>query len=74
MEKTEIRQQILSALDHLNQRQQERLLAFIKSLIERKSKSKPDIIKMSGTIEKDYLNLMEKAIEEDCEKINSDEW
>lgn len=74
MEKTEIRQQILSALDHLNKRQQESLLAFIKSLIEKKSNNKPDILKMSGKIEKDDLKLMEKAIQEDCEKINPDEW
>ena len=74
MEKTEIRQQILSALDQLNKRQQESLLAFIKSLIKKKSNNKPDILKMSGKIEKDDLKLMEKAIQEDCEKINPDEW
>ncbi len=74
MEKAEIRQQILSALDQLNKRQQESLLAFIKSLIEKKSNNKPDILKMSGKIEKDDLKLMEKAIQEDCEKINPDEW
>lgn len=74
MEKAEIRQQILSALDQLNKRQQESLLAFIKSLIEKESNNKPDILKMSGKIEKDDLKLMEKAIQEDCEKINPDEW
>ena len=73
MEKTEIRQQILSALDHLNKLQQESLLVFIMSLIK-KSNNKPDILKMSGKIEKDDLQLMEKAIQEDCEKINPDEW
>lgn len=74
MEKTKIRQQILSALDQLNKRQQESLLAFIKSLIEKKPNNKPDILKMSGKIEKDDLKLMKKAIQEDCEKINPDEW
>lgn len=74
MEKTEFRQQILSALDQLNKRQQESLLAFIKSLIEKKSNNKPDILKMSGKIEKEDLKLLEKAIQEDCEKINPDEW
>ena len=74
MENTVFKQQILSALDKLNKRQQESLLAFIKSLIEKKPDNKPDILKMSGKIEKDDLKLMEKAIQEDCEKTNPDEW
>lgn len=75
MEKAEIRHQILSALDHLSKNQQERLLAFIKSLIYKKTKSKkPDILSLAGTIDKHDLKLMEEAIQEDCEKINPHEW
>ncbi len=74
MEKIEIRSQILDTLNDMTLHQQERLLEFIRSFVKTKRKAKPNILKLIGTISKEDLKKMEKSIEDDCEKINSDDW
>ena len=68
MEKLEVRTQILDTLSNLTRIQQTKLLDFIKSLIQTEKNTKPGILKLAGSINKEDLKLMEKTIEEDCEK------
>lgn len=74
MEKLEVRTQIMDMLSNLTRLQQTKLLDFIRSLIQTEKKTKSGILKLAGSIDKEDLKLMEKTIEEDCEKINMDEW
>ncbi|MEX0812226.1 MAG: hypothetical protein WD048_08410 [Chitinophagales bacterium] len=74
MEKLEIRQEILSALDQLSKKQLKHLLIFIKSLLYRKADKEHGIMRLAGTIDKEDLKLMEAAIEDGCEQIDSNEW
>ena len=72
MGKVELKQEILSVLDHLSKDQQERLLVFIRSLLA-KSSGKTALLELAGTIDTDDIKRMEDAIA-DCEKIDPDEW
>ncbi len=69
-----IEAEILKNLSQLELENQNKVLRFIKSLL---GISKPDntrLLTFAGTIEKGDLALMEKAIEEGCEKIDQNEW
>lgn len=61
MGKVELKQEILSVLDHLSKDQQERLLAFIKSLLAKDS-GKTAFLALAGTIDSDDIERMEEAI------------
>jgi hypothetical protein len=65
--------EIINQLEKLNTEQQKKVLDFVKALSNKKVSGK-ELLKFSGTIEKNDLDLMSKAIEEDCENINIDEW
>lgn len=69
-----IEAEILKNLGQLELENQNKVLRYIKSLL---GISKPDnsrLLTIAGTIDKDDLALMEKAIEEGCEKIDQNEW
>jgi hypothetical protein len=53
--------------------QQIKLLEFVESMISAKT-NKGDLLKFAGAIEKSELDLMQAAIEEGCEKTDSNEW
>ena len=55
---------------------QEKVLVLLGSHIERAPKGSPgkDLLRFSGMIEKEDLDIMERAIEEECERIDSGEW
>ena len=64
--------QILDTIKKLNKTQQYKLLEFIETLDANK---KPDnLLKLAGSIKKNDLIKMQKAIETDCEGINSNDW
>ncbi len=63
----------------LNEQQQTKLLEFIQSLIIDQQPKSPEnkkekLLKFAGSIDKSDLKLMEEAINNDCEKIEKDEW
>lgn len=66
---------IVDALDDLALEQQREVLAFARSL-----KSQPtgvsgsSLVKFAGNIPATDLTQMQAAIEEDCERIDPDEW
>lgn len=53
--------------------QQIKLLEFVESMISEK-RNNGDLLKFAGIIEKTELDLMQAAIQEGCEKIDSGEW
>lgn len=61
------------SLGQLSPYQQIKLLEFVESMISAKT-NKGDLLKFVGAIEKSELDLMQAAIEEGCEKIDSNEW
>ena len=74
MKRLEIHNEIVTMLSYLNKAQQIKLLAFVKSLVKTKKRGKRGLLKLAGSIDKKDLELMKKAIEEDCETINQNEW
>ncbi len=49
------------------------MLDFVKSLIPTGVKGK-NLLRFEGAIPADDLQLMSKAIEENCEKVDTSEW
>ncbi len=74
MENIELRNRILANLDNLSRQQQEKLYEFIKSMITKRKEPLPKILKLAGSINNSDLMIMQKAIDEDCEKINPNDW
>ena len=71
-----IEKSINSYLKNLNIDEQKKILEFARTLSSSKligSRGK-DLISFASTIEKNDLDLMQKAIETGCEKVNEDEW
>lgn len=70
-----IRDEIIKSLSVLPYEKQKRVLKFILSLTELDQQTKGnDLIRFAGTIEKDDLKIMEREIEESCERIELGEW
>lgn len=74
MKAIQIHDDIIAVINKLNMIQQIKLLDFVKSMATIKSKKKNNLVKLAGSINKNELKKMKKAIEEDCEKINNHEW
>jgi len=73
MQIQEISKNFERSLGQLSPYQQIKLLEFVESMISAK-KNKGDLLKFAGAIEKSELDLMQAAIEDGCEKIDSHEW
>jgi hypothetical protein len=65
---------ILHEVESLTDAQQRRVLAYIRELQAGPARSGAALIELAGTIPLHDLNLMEKAIEEECERIDLDGW
>lgn len=80
MEKTipnqQIRQEIINILKTLSREQHKQVLDFTLKLSANQSKQYPGehLLKLVGTISKDDLEIMKKAIEEGCEQVDESEW
>ena len=70
----EIKKEILKTINVLNKEQQLKLLGFVDSLINKKSKLETNILQFAGCISKEDLRLMQEAINKDCENIDYNEW
>jgi hypothetical protein len=71
-----IKQEIIDQLDKLPIELQKRVLDFTHTLVRSIPRGTPgkDIIRFAGMIDEEDLNIMEKAIEEGCERIDESEW
>jgi len=71
-----IKTEIVKELDHLPYDLQQRVLDFTRALTLSQPKGVPgqQLRDFTGAIARDDLEAMTRAIEEGCERINSDEW
>lgn len=73
MTTTFIKDNLIAQIDKLPYDLQLRVLDFVKTLIPKGVEGK-SLLRFEGTISADDLNLMSKAIEESCEKVDISEW
>lgn len=72
-----VKDKIILELDKLSLRQLQQILDFTTSLLQREKPqgvSGKSLLQFGGTIDKDDLDLMKQAIEEELEKIDYDQW
>ena len=66
--------QLLNYFHALAKPDQMSVLNYLKSLLNKDRSSNKNLLKLAGSISPEDIELMEKAIKEDCEKIDKDEW
>ena len=76
MRGSSVKKEIVEKLDSLAIDEQRRVLDFTRALAEGKAEgiAGRDLLRFAGTIEKGDLAVMERAIEEGCEKVDVNEW
>jgi hypothetical protein len=76
MIKSSIKKEIMEKLESLPAEKQEKVLEFVGSLTQDKITGIPGqkLIHFSGSIGKQDLDSMRRAIEEGCEKVDLNEW
>ena len=68
-----VKEKIVRRLDALTEEQQRRVLDFTYTVAERPVGTPgKDLLRFAGTISEEDVRLMERAIEEDCERIDPD--
>ncbi len=65
--------EILKQLEKLEEAEQEKVLLLIRRIVGL-HKPQGSIMQLAGTIDKEDLESMKKAIEKDCENIDGHEW
>ncbi len=73
---TSIADQIIEQLKIMPQDLQYQVLEFARSLKNSKIKCVPgkELLRFSGSIPKEDLQLISEAIKQDCEKVDFDKW
>lgn len=69
-----ISSEIIKKLDLLGLNEQNKVLKYIKSLINSKRDGKSGLLKLAGSLSKEDAEEMIKAIEDGCENIDYNEW
>lgn len=71
-----IKDRVIKQIENLPENLQQQVLIFIKSLQikEQKGVAGKQLLGFAGDIPLDDLNLMQKEIEEGCEKVDLNEW
>ncbi len=72
----DIKEEIIEQLEVLPYERQCRVLDFTRRLAERVQVGVPGrhLLHFAGTIRADDLQIMKRAIEDGCKRINTDEW
>ena len=68
-----VKENLITQIDKLPHDLQVRVLDIIKALTPKGVEGK-SLLRFEGSISKDDLQLMSKAIEEGCEKVDINEW
>jgi hypothetical protein len=68
-----VKDNLIAQIDKLPHDLQVRVLDIIKALTSKGVEGK-SLLRFEGSISKDDLQLMSKAIEEGCEKVDINEW
>lgn len=73
---TPIVQQVIKELEVLPQDLQRRVLEFTRALAESRPRGIPgrQLLRFSGAIPSEDVRLMSEAIEQACERVDTDEW
>ena len=68
--------EVVEQLKVMPQPLQRQVLEFVRSLVETGVRGTPgqQLLRFAGSIPSDDLQLMREAIEQDCERIDVDEW
>jgi len=71
-----LEKEIISQLSKMPYEKQQQVLHFVRALTRAKPLGIPgkDLLRFAGAIEPNDLQVMAQAIEEDCEKVNPNEW
>lgn len=69
-----LEQDILDEVHRLAPEQQQQVLAFARILAAPSNESGKGLLRAAGTIPLDDLAVMERVIEEECERIDDGEW
>lgn len=71
-----IKDRVIKQIESLPENLQQQVLIFIKSLLikEQKGIAGKQLLGFAGGIPLDDLTLMQKEIEEGCEKVDVNEW
>jgi len=76
MGNTEYKDRIVHELDSLNREQQKKMLDYLLRIkvSEPKGTSGKELLVFAGSIGKEDLDVMERAIAEGCEKVDANGW
>jgi len=68
--------EVVEQLKVMPQPLQRRVLEFVRSLVKAEVRGTPgqQLLRFAGSIPSDDLQLMSEAIEQDCERVDIDEW
>jgi len=71
-----VKQQILIDLDRLSPEQQKRAAELVHGLVSPLPKGTPgrELLRFAGTLDDESAREMIAAIEEECERVDLDEW
>ena len=69
-------EEVVEKLKVMPQPLQRQVLDFVRSLVKAEVRGTPgqQLLRFAGSIPSDDLQLMREAIEQDCERIDVDEW
>ena len=72
---TAIREKIIEQVDRLSDKQQEQVLRYATTIGQRPiGVPGKDLLSLKGTISKEDADTMMRVIEEDCGRIDPNEW
>jgi hypothetical protein len=68
--------EVVEQLKVLPQPLQRQVLEFVRSLVKAEVRGTPgqQLLRFAGSISADDLQLMHQAINQDCERVDTDEW
>ena len=70
-----LQEELLQRMARLPEEEQQRVLAFVKGLTPAAGGSSGKaLLKLSGAIDRTDLQIIAKAIEEGCERVDRSEW
>jgi len=71
-----VKKEIINQMGMLDYEHQRRVLDFVRALAVTKPKGVPgkELLSFAGTFPAGDLKVMEQAIENNCEKVNLNEW
>jgi hypothetical protein len=66
--------ELLKGLALLSKEQQDKVLSYVKSFLNRSGNSNQELLKLAGSIDSKSIQEMKSAIEAGCENIDVNEW